>query len=73
MNAVLIIDDLAIVVEIKFGKNKNNIGDLVDKALNQIKANRYYEKYLDHDLVFLGVAFADKEVKCEFSELNDEF
>jgi hypothetical protein len=28
---------------------------------------------LDHDLVFLGVAFADKEVKCEFSELNDEF
>ncbi|MDR2544101.1 MAG: ATP-binding protein [Methanobrevibacter sp.] len=70
MDAVLIIEDLAIIVEIKFGKNKNKIDDLLVKALNQIKDNRYYEKYLKHDLVFLGVVFADNEVKCEFKRLN---
>ncbi|MDR2544165.1 MAG: ATP-binding protein, partial [Methanobrevibacter sp.] len=70
MDAVLIIKDLAIIVEIKFGKDKDKIDDLLVKALNQIKNNRYYEKYLKHDLVFLGMAFADREVKCEFKELN---
>ncbi|MDR1820386.1 MAG: ATP-binding protein [Methanobrevibacter sp.] len=70
MDAILTVDDLAIIVEIKFGKDKDKIDDLLDKALSQIVANRYYEKYLNYDVVFLGVAFADKEVKCEFKSLN---
>ncbi|GAA5818359.1 MAG: conserved hypothetical protein [Methanobrevibacter sp. CfCl-M3] len=70
MDAVLIIEDLAIIVEIKFGKDKDKIDELVGKALDQIKDNRYYEKYLNYDVYLLGVAFADREVKCEFKELN---
>jgi hypothetical protein len=73
MDAVLIIKDLAIIIEIKFGKDKDKIDELVDKALNQIKDNRYYEKYLNYNMYLLGVAFADREVKCEFKELDEEF
>jgi hypothetical protein len=46
---------------------------LVDEALGQIKDKKYYEKYLKYDVSFLGVAFADREVKCKFSEIKGEF
>ncbi|MDR3292083.1 MAG: ATP-binding protein [Methanobrevibacter sp.] len=68
MDAIIIINNLAIIVEIKFAKNNDKIDELVDKALNQIKDNRYYEKYLKHHLYFLGIGYADKEVKCKFSK-----
>ncbi|GAA5818458.1 MAG: ATPase AAA [Methanobrevibacter sp. CfCl-M3] len=66
MDAILIIDDSAIIIEIKFDKDKNKLDNLVIKALNQIMDSKYYEKYLNYDLIFLGIAFADKEVKCKF-------
>jgi hypothetical protein len=69
MDAILIIDNTAIIVKIKFGKDKNKIDKLVNMALDQIRNNKYYEKYLKYDLYFLGVAYADKEVKCKFVHL----
>ncbi|GAA5818459.1 MAG: AAA family ATPase [Methanobrevibacter sp. CfCl-M3] len=70
MDAILIIDDSAIIIEIKFDKDKNKLDNLVIKALNQIMDSKYYEKYLNYDLIFLGIAFADKEVKCKFKRLD---
>jgi hypothetical protein len=70
MDAVIIIDNEAIIIEIKYGKNKNKLDNLVEKALTQIIDNKYYEKYLKHDLYSLGIAFADKEIKSEFREIN---
>ncbi|MDR1819653.1 MAG: ATP-binding protein [Methanobrevibacter sp.] len=68
MDAVLIIDDEAFIIEIKFSGDEDKIDVLVDEALGQIKDKKYYEKYLKYDVSFLGVAFADKEVKCKFSQ-----
>ncbi|MDR2545107.1 MAG: ATP-binding protein [Methanobrevibacter sp.] len=66
MDAVLIIDNDAILIEIKFGKNENKIDALIDEALIQIKSKKYYEKYLKYNINFLGVAYANKKVKCKF-------
>ncbi|MDR3290745.1 MAG: ATP-binding protein [Methanobrevibacter sp.] len=64
MDAIILIDNEAYIIEIKFGKNK--IDKLVEDALNQINTKNYYEKYLEYNINFLGIAYADKNVKCEF-------
>jgi hypothetical protein len=44
----------------------------LDKALSQIRARRYYEKYQDanKEIVLLAIAFTGKEIKCRMEELN---
>jgi hypothetical protein len=68
IDAVILMDKEAYIVEIKFGKE--NIDKLVEDALNQINTKRYYEKYFAYNINFLGVAYVDKDVKCKFKELN---
>jgi hypothetical protein len=70
MDATLIIDKEAFIIEIKFSKDANKIDDLIDEALNQIKNKKYYEKYLKYNMNFLGIAFAGKKVKCKFNEMR---
>ncbi|MDR1818771.1 MAG: ATP-binding protein, partial [Methanobrevibacter sp.] len=68
MDATLIIDKEAFIIEIKFSKDANKIDTLIDEALNQIKNKKYYEKYLKYNINFLGIAFAEKKVKCKFKK-----
>ncbi|MDR1819034.1 MAG: PD-(D/E)XK nuclease domain-containing protein [Methanobrevibacter sp.] len=70
MDAALIIDNEAFIIKIKFSKDANKIDAIINEALNQIKNKKYYEKYLKYNIIFLGVAFADKEVKCKFNEMK---
>jgi len=72
MDAALIIDNEAFIIEIKFSEDANKIDDLIDEALNQIKNKKYYEKYLKYNISFLGIAFADKEVKCKFNKMKEK-
>jgi hypothetical protein len=72
MDAVLLINKEAFIIEIKFDKNKNKIDNLVEEVLNQIIDKRYYEKYLTYNLTLLGIAYADKEVKCKFKDYPNQ-
>jgi hypothetical protein len=71
MDATLIIGKEAFIIEIKFSKDANKIDTLIDEALNQIKNKKYYEKYLKYNMNFLGIAFAEKKVKCKFYTIKE--
>jgi hypothetical protein len=55
---------LTVVAEIKYGVGKET-DSLLNEALTQIRDRRYYEKYLDREVLLLAVAFTGKEVRCE--------
>ena len=61
-------DNLIIIYELKYDENKN-LNDLVMEAIDQIKDLEYYKPYLDYDVVLLGVAFGDREVKSYIESL----
>jgi hypothetical protein len=60
---------LTVVAEIKYS-SKKKAGSLLDEALAQIRDRRYYEKYLDREVILLGVAFSGKEIKCRTEEIT---
>jgi hypothetical protein len=37
--------------------------------MTQIRDRRYYEKYLDGEVLLLGIAFTGKDVKCSMEML----
>jgi hypothetical protein len=43
---------------------------MVDKAISQIKDKKYYLPYTDYNVILLGVAFGDCEVKSHVEPLN---
>ena len=73
-------DNLVLVCEFKHGKKeedqKEEKGKTVDlnilakKAMKQIKDKEYYKPYLDYDVVLLGVAFGEREVKILLEPLT---
>ncbi|MDR3245101.1 MAG: AAA family ATPase [Prevotellaceae bacterium] len=67
--AVLHNADMTIVTEIKYSTKPGAEG-LLDNVMEQIHANKYYEKYADSKIILMGVAYADKEVKCRLEELS---
>jgi hypothetical protein len=60
---------LTVVAEIKYGAGKDT-DSLLNEAMTQIRDRRYYEKYLDREVLLLAVAFTGKEVKCGMEEMN---
>jgi hypothetical protein len=40
--------------------------------MTQIRDRRYYEKYLDREVLLMAIAFAGKEVKCSMEEVRKE-
>jgi hypothetical protein len=62
---------LTVVAEIKYSAEKD-IDSLLDDAMTQIRDRRYYEKYLDRNILLMAVAFAGEELKCSMEEVGDE-
>ncbi|GAA5818874.1 MAG: AAA family ATPase [Methanobrevibacter sp. CfCl-M3] len=69
MDAVLKKDNLIIVCEIKYSLDKD-LNNLAQNAISQIYNNKYYSPYTDCDVVLLGVAFGDREVKSIIEPLK---
>jgi hypothetical protein len=59
IDAVIKFTNVIYIVEFKF----DNENDTSKKALNQIKENNYYEKYISEnkEIIAIGIGFSDKE------------
>ncbi|GHV66272.1 ATPase AAA [Bacteroidia bacterium] len=69
MDAVLLQDGVAIVVELKYHAKKK-LKTLLKQAIAQIYDKRYYEQFLDRKIILLGIAFSGKEVGCRIECRN---
>jgi ERCC4-type nuclease len=58
-----------IVVEIKYGENKQ-VKKMLEEAMKQIRDKKYYEKYMGKEVSLLAVAFGqNKEIICKFAKI----
>ncbi|GHV64617.1 ATPase AAA [Bacteroidia bacterium] len=69
MDAVLLQDGVAVVVELKYHA-KTKLKTLLKQAIAQIREKRYYEQFLDRKIILLGIAFTGKEVGCRIECRN---
>jgi Holliday junction resolvase-like predicted endonuclease len=65
-------DNLIVICEVKYSLKKP-LNELAIEAINQIKEKKYYTPYLDYDVVLLGVAFGDREIKSWIEPLTNEY
>ncbi|GAP73004.1 ATP-binding protein [Candidatus Symbiothrix dinenymphae] len=73
IDAVWTWQERVVVAEIKYTNARTTTTDaLLDEALAQIRARRYYERYAGENkrIALLGVAFAGKEIACRMEELS---
>ncbi|MDR2545312.1 MAG: AAA family ATPase [Methanobrevibacter sp.] len=68
LDAVLIKEDYAIVLELKYDENKS-LDSLLDDAINQIIDSGYYKPYQDKKIILVGVAFKHKEIKSKLLKI----
>jgi len=64
-------DNLVVICELKYSKDKP-LKKLALKSINQIKDKKYYTQYLDYNIVLLGIAFGNREVKTHIEPLPKE-
>ncbi|GHV65768.1 ATPase AAA [Bacteroidia bacterium] len=69
MDAVLLQDGVAVVVELKYHAKKK-LKTLLKQAIAQIYDKRYYEQFLDRKVILLGIAFSGKDVGCRIECRN---
>jgi Holliday junction resolvase-like predicted endonuclease len=70
-DAILKKEDKVIVVEIKYGENKQ-AKKMLQEGMRQISDKKYYEKYMGQEVSLLAVAFGkDKEIACKFESVNE--
>ena len=64
VDGVLDFGDKIYCIEFKYGKSGSNMDKLTENAVKQIKEKKYYEKFMSEGkkVIFLGVAFIDKEI-----------
>jgi Holliday junction resolvase-like predicted endonuclease len=65
-------EDRVVVCEVKYSAKRVKINDLLNQAMEQIKVQKYYEKYLSENknVALLAVAFTGKNVSCRMEELS---
>jgi hypothetical protein len=70
-------ENTVIIAECKFSKMKPNKNEpiksyekMLKEGLNQIKDNKYYEKFLNKKIIMVALAFAGKEVFTDIEELK---
>jgi competence CoiA-like predicted nuclease len=68
IDAVWHLPELTVVAEIKYHAKKK-LNTLLNEAMAQISDRKYYDKYLDHKVILMAVAFSGKEVGCRIKEL----
>jgi competence CoiA-like predicted nuclease len=68
IDAVWNLPELTVVAEIKYHAKKK-LNTLLNEAMAQINDRKYYDKYLDHKVILMAVAFSGKEVGCRIKEL----
>jgi hypothetical protein len=71
MDAVWQQPGLTVVAEIKYHAKKK-LNTLLNEAMGQIKDRKYYEKYLDHRVILMAVAFSGRETGCRIVELTND-
>jgi len=56
--------DKVYLIEFKYEKSGSDMEKILDKAIKQIKDKKYYERFIGEGkrIIFLGVAFIDKEI-----------
>jgi Holliday junction resolvase-like predicted endonuclease len=63
-----------VVVEMKYAKEKGSkLESKIEEAINQIRENKYYEKYTNtkDNVALLAIVFAEnKDIKCRFESLT---
>jgi hypothetical protein len=69
MDAVLKQPGLAVVAELKYHATAKTDA-LLDQAIAQICEKRYYEQFLDRNVLLLGIAISGKEVSCRIEPLE---
>ncbi|WP_067092827.1 ATP-binding protein [Methanobrevibacter curvatus] len=69
LDAVFKKEDLVVLVEVKYSLTES-LDKMVDKAISQIMDKKYYLPYTDYNVIILGVAFGDREVKSHVEPLN---
>jgi len=62
-------DNLVVVCEMKYSLDEP-LDNLAMDAIDQIKKKEYYKPYLDHDVILLGIAFGDRELKSIIEPLK---
>ncbi|KZX12185.1 ATP-binding protein [Methanobrevibacter curvatus] len=67
IDAVFKIKDQPIITEIKYSKVKS-LDKLLNKSFNQIEKKKYYNKYKSKNLIYLALAFTNKDIACGFRE-----
>ncbi|GHU72594.1 ATPase AAA [Bacteroidia bacterium] len=70
IDAVWYQPELTVVAEIKYHA-KTKLDTLLNEAMAQINDRKYYEKYLDHKVILMAVAFSGREVGCRIKELSE--
>jgi Holliday junction resolvase-like predicted endonuclease len=59
-----------VVVETKYGKDKH-ISKMLKEAMEQIRGNKYYEKYIGNKVSLLAIVIGEKkEIRCRFERVN---
>ncbi|MDR2066951.1 MAG: PD-(D/E)XK nuclease domain-containing protein, partial [Endomicrobium sp.] len=59
-----------VVVETKYGKDKH-ISKMLKEAMEQIRRNKYYEKYISSNPTLLAIVFSEnKDIGCRFERVN---
>jgi hypothetical protein len=58
-----------VVVEIKHGREEE-VGNLVEEGLKQIRDRKYYEKYAIDKVILLAIGFwKGREISCKFTNI----
>ncbi len=72
IDAVWTWEERVVIAELKYSESET-ADILLDKALTQIKATRYHERYAGagRRIAFLAIAFAGKEIACRMEEISN--
>ncbi|MCL2156420.1 MAG: ATP-binding protein [Methanobrevibacter sp.] len=70
LDAILKHNDLVLIIEFKFSKDKS-FDEMLKEAEKQIIDKEYYKPYQDKNVLILAVAFKPKDVKCQLKTLKD--
>ena len=70
IDVVLKHKDFVVVTEIKYCKDNNKVEEMLKEAMEQIRRNKYYEKYTNKNPILLGIVFSEnKDIACRFESI----